>query len=66
MGKSEKRFYDNRRGVLDYCKGIAHYKVPKYWKFVDEFPMTISKNKKSGNEGDLYERIRLESHKALT
>jgi len=29
--------------LLDYCKGrIAHYKVPKYWKFVDEFPMTIS------------------------
>lgn len=29
--------------LVDYCKGkIAHYKVPKYWKFVDEFPMTIS------------------------
>lgn len=29
--------------LLEYCKGkIAHYKVPKYWKFVDEFPMTIS------------------------
>jgi fatty-acyl-CoA synthase len=29
--------------LLDYCNGkIAHYKVPKYWKFVDEFPMTIS------------------------
>ncbi|WP_313099140.1 AMP-binding protein [Epilithonimonas sp.] len=29
--------------LLNYCKGqIAHYKVPKYWKFVDEFPMTIS------------------------
>lgn len=27
----------------EYCKGrIAHYKIPKYWKFVDEFPMTIS------------------------
>lgn len=26
-----------------YCKGrIAHYKIPKYWKFVKEFPMTIS------------------------
>lgn len=21
---------------------IAHYRIPKYWKFVDEFPMTIS------------------------
>lgn len=29
--------------LLDYCKTkIAHYKIPKYWKFVDEFPMTIS------------------------
>lgn len=29
--------------LVDFCKGqIAHYKVPKYWKFVDEFPMTIS------------------------
>lgn len=26
-----------------FCKDqIAHYKVPSYWKFVDEFPMTIS------------------------
>ena len=27
----------------DFCKGrIAHYKVPRYWKFVEDFPMTIS------------------------
>ena len=27
----------------DFCNGrIAHYKVPRYWKFVEEFPMTIS------------------------
>ncbi|MDR0419593.1 MAG: AMP-binding protein [Prevotellaceae bacterium] len=26
-----------------YCKGrIATFKIPKYWKFVEEFPMTIS------------------------
>jgi len=26
-----------------YCKGkIATYKIPKYWKFVDAFPMTVS------------------------
>ena len=26
-----------------FCKDrIAHYKIPKYWKFVSEFPMTIS------------------------
>lgn len=29
--------------LLSFCKEkIAHYKVPKYWKFVEEFPMTIS------------------------
>ena len=29
--------------LLKFCKEkIAYYKVPKYWKFVDEFPMTIS------------------------
>lgn len=29
--------------LIEFCKKrIAHYKVPKYWKFVDEFPMTIS------------------------
>lgn len=26
-----------------FCKGkIAHYKVPRYFKFVDEFPMTVT------------------------
>lgn len=26
-----------------YCKGqIATYKIPKYWKFVDEFPTTVT------------------------
>jgi acyl-coA synthetase family member 2 len=29
--------------LRDFCKErIAHYKIPKYWKFVSEFPMTIS------------------------
>ncbi|CAJ37884.1 AMP-binding protein [Methanocella arvoryzae] len=29
--------------IKEYCKGkIAHYKIPKYIKFVDEFPMTVS------------------------
>ena len=29
--------------IKEFCKGrIAHYKIPKYVKFVDEFPMTIS------------------------
>ncbi|MEE1898549.1 AMP-binding protein [Flavobacterium rakeshii] len=29
--------------LLDFCKGkIAHYKVPKYWKFTADFPVTIT------------------------
>jgi fatty-acyl-CoA synthase len=29
--------------LLDFCsKQIAHYKIPKYWKFVDGFPMTVT------------------------
>ncbi|MBV9816986.1 MAG: AMP-binding protein [Solirubrobacterales bacterium] len=30
-------------GVREYCQGkIAHYKVPRYVKFVDAFPMTVT------------------------
>ena len=29
--------------LRNFCKDrIAHYKVPRYWKFVNEFPMTTS------------------------
>jgi fatty-acyl-CoA synthase len=29
--------------IREYCRGkIAHYKVPRYVKFVDEFPMTVT------------------------
>ena len=29
--------------IIDFCKGkIAHFKVPRYIKFVDEFPMTVT------------------------
>jgi fatty-acyl-CoA synthase len=29
--------------LSQYCKGkIATYKIPKYWKFIDEFPMTVT------------------------
>jgi fatty-acyl-CoA synthase len=29
--------------LLDFCsEQIAHYKIPKYWKFVDGFPMTVT------------------------
>ena len=29
--------------IKDFCRGtIAHYKVPRYIKFTDTFPMTIT------------------------
>jgi fatty-acyl-CoA synthase len=29
--------------IREFCKGqIAHYKVPRYVKFVDSFPMTVT------------------------
>ncbi|MBU2940784.1 AMP-binding protein [Lacinutrix sp. C3R15] len=29
--------------LLAFCKNqMAHYSVPKYWKFVNDFPMTVS------------------------
>ena len=29
--------------LTDFCNGqIAHYKVPKYFKFTDDFPMTVT------------------------
>jgi len=29
--------------LRDYCRGrIAHYKVPRYWRFTDRFPMTVT------------------------
>jgi fatty-acyl-CoA synthase len=29
--------------IKEYCKGrIAHYKIPRYYKFVTEFPMTVT------------------------
>lgn len=33
----------DEEGVRAFCKGkIAHYKVPRYVKFVDSFPMTVT------------------------
>ncbi|HPT19145.1 MAG TPA: AMP-binding protein, partial [Methanothrix sp.] len=29
--------------IKAYCKGrVAHFKIPRYIKFVDDFPMTVS------------------------
>ncbi|NBC82803.1 MAG: AMP-binding protein [Bacteroidetes bacterium] len=33
----------NDQTLTEFCKGeIATYKIPKCWKFVDEFPMTVT------------------------
>ena len=33
----------NEQEVGAFCRGqIAHYKVPRYVRFVDEFPMTVT------------------------
>jgi fatty-acyl-CoA synthase len=30
-------------GVRDYCSGkIAHYKIPRYVRFTQDFPMTVT------------------------
>jgi fatty-acyl-CoA synthase len=31
------------RDLRQFCrKQIANYKIPRYWKFVDSFPMTVT------------------------
>ncbi len=33
----------NAEEIRAFCKGqIAHYKIPRYVKFVDGFPMTVT------------------------
>jgi fatty-acyl-CoA synthase len=39
--KSDHPILEN--DLIDFCsKQIAHYKIPKYWKFVEGFPMTVT------------------------
>ncbi len=41
--KLKKDYSATEKNLLDFCnKQIAHYKIPKYWKFVDGFPMTVT------------------------
>jgi fatty-acyl-CoA synthase len=29
--------------MIEFCRGqIATFKIPRYWKFVDQFPMTVT------------------------
>jgi fatty-acyl-CoA synthase len=41
--KLKDGFSLNAEEVKEYCKGrIAHFKIPRYVKFVDSFPMTVT------------------------
>lgn len=48
--------------IKEFCQGqIAHYKVPRYIKFVDEFPMTVTgKVQKFVMRAMMIEELRLE------
>jgi len=41
--KLKKDCHASSEELTDYCKGqIARFKTPRYWKFVDAFPMTVT------------------------
>lgn len=40
--KEKEGFNLSETELHEYCLQIAHFKRPKYWKFVTEFPMTVS------------------------
>ena len=42
LKESHKNNFD-LKNVYTYCKGqIAHFKIPKYVKIVDSFPLTVT------------------------
>ena len=49
--------------LIDYCRGrIATFKVPRYWKFVEAFPMTVTgKIQKFKMRADAIEELGLQS-----
>jgi fatty-acyl-CoA synthase len=54
--------------VREFCRGqIAHYKVPRYVKFVDEFPMTVTGKVQKFKMRELaIEELQLERAAAIT
>lgn len=40
--KLKEGMHVNEDELKDFCMQIAHFKRPRYWKFVTEFPMTVS------------------------
>jgi fatty-acyl-CoA synthase len=42
---------------IEFCKGkIARHKIPKYWEFVDEYPMTASGKIQKFKIKEMYEK----------
>ena len=40
--------------LVDFCKGkIAHFKIPRYFKFVEEYPLTVTKKVKKNVMRDI-------------
>jgi fatty-acyl-CoA synthase len=54
--------------IKDFCRGrIAHYKIPRYVKFVDAFPMTVTgKVQKFKMREDAIEELQLVGPAAVT
>lgn len=50
--------YTITASMLDsFCRGqIATYKIPKYWKFVDTFPMTVTGKIRKGEMREISEK----------
>ena len=50
--------------IFDYCKGqIAHYKVPRYVRFIEEFPLTVTgKVKKNEMRHISNELLKMKEH----
>jgi fatty-acyl-CoA synthase len=43
LGEAQAGRHLTAEGVQAFCRGqIAHYKIPRYIKFVDDFPMTVT------------------------
>jgi fatty-acyl-CoA synthase len=51
--------------IKDFCRGqIAHYKIPRYIKFVTEFPMTVTgKIQKFAMRDQMIAELNLDDHK---
>jgi fatty-acyl-CoA synthase len=54
----------DEEALREFCQGsIAHFKIPRYWKWVDSFPMTVTgKVQKFKMREDSMAELGLEEH----